>query len=139
VYHQEDFEKNVKDLILQLKILQFPPSKIKLYDMHGTIGGMDVNKERLEQLGKADIVLLLLTSRFFGDEDCMELTVAASEMRKWVVPVLLEDCYWSRIKFFENIHPLPANGVFVSKWNNKDQAHLEIVMGVEKVAEVVKK
>lgn len=141
IYDKKDFDENVEELIMQLRVLEFPPSKIILYDMHIDVAGLNVKEERLNNIGDADIVLLLLTKRFFGNpqNDCMPLAFAAYEMKKWIIPVLLEDCYWSRFKILENINPLPTNGLFVSKWSNKDQAHLEIVQGVERVAEVVKK
>lgn len=141
IYDQKDFEENVEELLMQLRILEFPPSKIMLYDMHIDTAGLDVKEERLKNLGSSDIVLLMLTKRFFGNpqNDCLPLAFAGFEMNKWIVPVLLEECYWSRLKILENINPLPVNGSFVSKWSNKDQAHLEIVKGVERVVEEVKK
>jgi hypothetical protein len=141
IYDIEDFKENVEDLIMQLRLLEFPPSKIILYDMHNDVAGGNVKEERLKNIGESDIVLLMLTPRFFGNpkNDCLPLAFAAFEMKKWTIPVLLEDCRWNRLKLLENISPLPRNGLFVSNWRNKDQAHLEIVEGVERVVEVVKK
>ena len=75
IYDQKDFDAHVEDLVMQLHPLEFPPSIIQIRDMYDFPGGANINDERLKSLGSADIVLLLLTKRFFGNtkNDCLPL------------------------------------------------------------------
>lgn len=142
MYDKRDAPLYVDDLNMQLRFLEFPPSKIIRYDMHKAIQpGLIRKEELLKNLGDADIVLLFITPHFFNgpEDECLSLLFAAYEMRKWIVPVLLQGCLWNRIKILEDITPLPANGQFVSEWENKDEAYLDIVEGVQHLAGSIKK
>ena len=66
------------------------------------------------------------------------LSFTAYEMKKWIVPVKLEPCIWHRIKFLENINPLPSIDKFVTELQDKNLALLEISRGIERLAKVIK-
>ena len=140
VYDQQD-EKITRALYKQLYPLEKFAGSIRIFDMHLGITG-DVNREKIigEELDKAQIVLLLLTPHFMGNSGngCADLGFNAFQKKKRVIPVLLKDCMWDRIKFLENIMPLPRNEKFVSNWENEDEALLEIANGVEEVVEAMK-
>ena len=109
-------------------------------DMYDFPVGTDRDEHYLSALGGADIVLLLLTSNFFSPENnCMQLGFNAIDMKKRVIPVLIEDTLWGRIKVLNGIVPLPINRKPVSKWNNKAEALMTVAEGVSRVARDVKK
>lgn len=142
VYDQKD-HAIVADLNLQLYPLDAFLRKISIFDMHlspDVTGGADAKKVIDKKLEESQIVLLLLTPRFIGNpaNDCARLAVNAFQLRKRVIPVLLEPCMWDRISMLENIVPLPINRKFVTHWSNKDQALLDIANGVGAVADAMK-
>jgi hypothetical protein len=53
IYDQKDYDEHVEDLLLQLRILEFPPSTILLYDMHDVAAGADVKETRLKNMGNS--------------------------------------------------------------------------------------
>jgi hypothetical protein len=125
-------------IVKALKAQLFPLTligEIKIVDMHVDSEGLEREKRYLELLGKADIVLLILTSSFFDqDNSCLKLAFTAFEMRKTVIPVLIQNTMWARIKLLGGIVPLPVDGKPVSEWRNKDEALYEIAKGVSRVA-----
>lgn len=142
VYDQKD-HAIVADLNLQLYPLDAFLKSISIFDMHlspEVSGGSDAKKVIDKKLEESQIVLLLLTPRFIGNpaNDCARLAVNAFQLRKRVIPVLLEPCMWDRISMLESIVPLPVNRKFVSQWGNKDQALLDIANGVGTVADAIK-
>lgn len=141
VYDQKD-NQIVSDLGDQLFPLEEYLKIIRVFDMHKdpeVSGGADAKKVIDRKLKETQIVLLLLTPNFFGKgNDCFKLGIAAFDLTKRVIPVLLEPCIWDRISMLENIVPLPRNKKFVSGWPNKDEALLEIATGVEQVAKAMK-
>jgi len=136
VYDLDDLTV-VRSLKSQLNILKLNGT-ITIFDMHqDSKGSQDIQKTRLENLGDADIVLLMLTKNFFQNETngCLPLAFTAFDMRKRVVPVLLSNCLYNRIILLSEIVPLPKNGVFVNKWASKDEALMVIAEGVEEIAQ----
>jgi hypothetical protein len=116
-----------------LKLLSLN-GKMKLFDMQAdVIGSLDRQSFWLENIGGSDIILLSITANLFNDDNCMALTFSAHEMRKIMVPVLFSDCLWARIRILENIQPLPTNYKPVDKWAHKNEALLDITIGIEKI------
>lgn len=127
----------IKGLFSQLRII--PMSlPVTIANMNQVAVGGNREDDQLVLVGKSCIVLLLLTSNFFVNEDnnCLELAFAAKEMGKRVIPVLIKECLYKRIKFLEGIVPLPRNGSFISSAENKDQAEYNVS---EEIYQYVKK
>lgn len=134
VYDQKDLTivKSFRNHLYALELV----GDIQVKDLHQDVGaGTDRERRYLELLGEADVVLLMLTGNFFSpDNSCMKLAFAGFEMRKVVVPVLVTNTLWGRIKILKDIVPLPVNGMPVSQWGNKDEALYTIAEGVGRVA-----
>lgn len=136
IYDPAQADKDLVDpLRPHLKSLQKFTGKIEIVDMHKLMGGENKKTVWLKHIGESEIVLLMLTPRFMDNDDCYELALAATKMRKRVVPVLLEVCLYTRIRLLSDIVPLPANGRFVTQWENKDEAYTNITEGIEVLAD----
>jgi hypothetical protein len=126
-------------LITQLYPLELTGA-IEVRDMYQGIAGLDKQTVWLNMVGETDIVLLLLTPKFFTPgNSCLQLGFSGFEMRKTVVPVLMADSLWGRIQVLKNIVPLPIEGIPVSKWELEDEALMKVAEGVDTVAKRIKK
>ena len=137
IYATED-AKVAKDLKMQLYPMVLN-GEITNKDMYDVPAGTTADDYYLSALGEADIVLLLLTGNFFSpDNNCLKLGFNGIDMKKRVVPVLIEDTLWGRIKVLSGIVPLPVNRKPVSNWSNKAQALMTVAEGVSQVARHLK-
>lgn len=96
--------------------------------------GSDRQAEIDQQLNQADIILLLVSSDFLASDYCYDVEVkramerhAAAEAR--VIPVILRPVDWQDAPFGE-LQALPHGGQPISKWNDADEALLEVVKGI---------
>jgi hypothetical protein len=138
IYANED-AKAAKELKKQLYPMVLN-GEISIVDVYDVPPGAIVNDYYASAVGESDIVLLLLTSDFFSPENnCMPLAFTAIGMKKRVIPVLMEETLWGRIKVLSGIVPLPINHKPVSQWNNRAEALMRVAEGVSKVARDVKK
>ncbi len=90
-----------------------------------------------QALEEADVVLLLVSSDFIASDYGfgVELKKAMdrhAEGKTRVVPVLLRPCSWEDAPFGA-LQVLPKNAVPVTKWDNQDEAMLDIERGIEEV------
>ncbi len=138
IYATED-AKVAKDLKKQLYPMVLN-GEITNKDMYDAPAGADHDQYYLSALGEADIVLLLLTADFFSpDNNCMQLGFNGIDMKKRVIPVLIEDTLWGRVKVLSGIVPLPMNRKPVSKWSNRAEALMTVAEGVSQTARDLKK
>ncbi len=101
--------------------------------------GDDFGEEIDDNLEKADIILLLVSSSFLASGYCYEIEMTralerhrAEEAR--VIPVILHPCDWKTAPFAQ-LQAVPRDGKPVSKYANHHDAFLEIATAVRKVAE----
>ncbi len=92
-----------------------------------------------ENLRRADIVLLLISSDFLASDYCFDVEMkvalerhAAGETR--VIPILLRPCDWQSAPF-SHLQCLPAGAVPVTLWANRDAAFQDVVAGIRRVIE----
>ncbi len=91
------------------------------------------------ELEKADVILLLISSDFIASDYCYNNEVKkAVEMHnngsKTVVPIILRDCDWQDTPFGK-IQGLPkdAKPVLSKFWHNKDEAFLDIAKKIKEI------
>lgn len=89
-----------------------------------------------DNLNKADIILLLISSKFLASEYCSDIEVKqAMERHKSnearVIPIILKACDWSDEEF-GSLQALPKNAHPVTSWSNQDEAFLDIVKGIKR-------
>ena len=98
--------------------------------------GEEWGPEILEQLNKADIILLLISSDFLASDFCYEKEMMRAMERHerseaCVIPVILRPCEWKNTPFskLQAVH----GGQPVSMARNKDEALLEVTKGIQDV------
>jgi internalin A len=101
-------------------------------------------KEKIdENLERADIILLLVSSDFIASDYCyeMEMSRALERHEKGdarVVPVIVRDVNWVHAPFAK-LQSLPKDGQAVTVWQDKDSAWRNVAEGIEKIAEEMRR
>lgn len=92
-----------------------------------------------ERINRDDIILLLVSSSFLDSAYCFDVELERAMARHEageavVIPVILRPCDWTRAPFGKLL-ALPTDGRPVTRWPDKDEAYLDIVQGIRRVAE----
>jgi hypothetical protein len=94
-----------------------------------------------ENLEAADIVLLLVSDEFIASDYCWDKEMMralerhdAHEAR--VIPIILKPVDWRKAPF-ARLQALPKDGRPITKWSNRDEAWLDVAMGIHRVADVL--
>lgn len=92
-----------------------------------------------ENLERADVILLLVSSSFMASKYIREVEVnralerhKAGEAR--VIPIIIRDCMWEHASFGK-LQALPKDAVPVDNWSSKDTAWKDVAEGIKRVAE----
>lgn len=104
--------------------------------------GSPIDSEINEQLKKADIILLLVSSDFLASNYCYDIEVKEalerhSRNEAVVIPIILRACLWKEAPF-EGLKALPDDGKPVASWSDKDEAFLNIAKEIQATAEKIK-
>jgi hypothetical protein len=100
--------------------------------------GHDWDREILSQLESSDLVLVVVSADFvasnyaYGRELGIALDLHDQE-RLRVLPVIGRNCRWQNLPF-ARLQVLPEGAVAISSWENRDDAFVSVVLGVERVA-----
>ena len=140
-YAHED-EKLRDKLAKHLRILERQKIIKSWYDRDITAGD-EWKAKILEQLNRADIILLLISADFLDSDFCwgteLERAMARNDEKSaCVIPIILRPVDWKEAPFAK-LQALPKNGEPVTNWTNEDQAFEDIVKGIRKVAKTLKK
>lgn len=103
--------------------------------------GADIDHEINLNLKKADIVLLLISSDFLSSDYCYDKEMAFALERHEkkeivVIPIILRPCDWKNSPF-KNLLVTPTDGKAVVKYPTLDDAFLDIVTQIRKVASAI--
>jgi hypothetical protein len=109
-------------------------------DIHA---GIEWEQAIRTHLGKADIILLLISHHFLASDYyySKEMTRAMERHHKGearVIPIVLRSVHFQNLPF-SKLQALPTNAVPVvsKKWNDQDEAFSDIVAGIDKVIEEI--
>lgn len=126
------------ELVKHLTILQRQGLISTWYDRR-ILAGENFSKKIDENIERAHIILLLISSDFLASEYCYEKELSRAMQRyelgeARVIPIILRDCDWEDASF-SKLMALPEDGQAVTgeKWNNLDQAFTNIVKGIRRV------
>jgi len=103
------------------------------------VAGQDFENEISENLEKADIILLLVSSDFIASDYCYGVEMGRALERHdsgeaHVIPVILRPCYWQGLPF-GRLLATPTDGQAVTKFPDQDEGFLEITKAIHKAAE----
>lgn len=100
------------------------------------LAGQDAERTTVEQVLRADVIMLLISAAFWSDESRVARALdAVREARKHervrVVPVLLRPSLLP--EEFASLQALPRGGNSVVGWRDRDEAFFEVMQGLQEV------
>lgn len=85
----------------------------------------------------AAIVLLFVSPDFFASDYCYEIELKEAlqqhkDGRTVVIPIIVRPCKWDTAPFAK-LQALPSDGRPLSRWEDKDEACLDVANGIMKL------
>ena len=101
----------------------------------GTVWSSEINTH----LNNAHIILLLISPDFIASEYCYSIEMMRAIQRHKngeakVIPVILRPTDWKGTPF-EHLQALPTNARPVTRWQDRDEALLDVTKGIRKAIE----
>lgn len=95
-----------------------------------------------DNLNAADIVLLLITANFLASDYCYDIEMTRAMERHEigearVVPIILTPVEGWRHSPFAKLQLLPKDGKPVTKWDDRDEAFVNVAQGIRRVIESI--
>ena len=134
--HKDEALKNeLEEHLALLKRL----GKIQIWQDRAIDAGEEWNEKIRQALDTADIILLLVTSRFINSDFCFSKEMHRAMMRHEqktarVIPIIIAPCSWQDAPF-SKLQVLPTDGKSVTEWSNRDSAFLKVTEGVTRVVD----
>ncbi len=132
-----DDRKLCTDLKNQLTSLAYQYQLVIRYD-HDISAGKELLKSIEEYLRKAQIIILLLSSRFLSSDYHRWQVKLALERRQAsatrVIPVLLRPSDWEETPL-GGLQALPKGNGPITTWHDRDEAFLNVVQGIRQTVE----
>jgi hypothetical protein len=125
---RERLDKQLSNLMLQGLITRWYDGQI--------VAGKEWSKEINDQMNAAQIILLLVSPDFMASNYCygIEMKQALERHRAGnccVIPIILRPSDWENSPFGK-LQALPVYARAVTKWQNRDDAFLDIAKGIRK-------
>ena len=134
--HEDEELKNEMDKYL--KVLK-RSGKIDTWNDRALIAGQEWDKTIMDELAKANIILLLISvdfnaSDFIWDKELAEAMKRHEEGTAFVVPIILRNCKWTDMPYAK-LQALPRNATPISEYENRDLAFTEVATGIERLVD----
>lgn len=113
---------------------------IQTWDDSEITAGANFGEKINENLERAHIILLLVSSDFIASDYCYEKEMERALERHEsgearVVPVIVRDAKWEVIPQLSKLQAVPKNGKPVRNWTNKDTAWKDVSDRIQKMIE----
>ena len=87
-----------------------------------------------DHLNSASVILLLVSANFLASDYCYDLELGRAMKRHeageaTVIPIILKPCDWTGAPFGK-LQALPKNAKPVTKWDDRDEAFLNVAQGI---------
>lgn len=110
---------------------------VEAWSYRKILPGSDIDSEISEQLESCDLFLPLVSPDFLASGYCqdVEMTRALERRRAGhlrIVPIIIRPCDW-KASSLRKLMSLPSGGKPVSKWEDKDEALLSVVLGLRQI------
>lgn len=138
--HQDDLLRDNLDRHLE------PLKHLGIIDTccdHEVQAGSEWRYEVDRRFNNADVLLLLVSPNFIRSEYCYHVEMLRALERHHlgsvhVIPIILRPVLW-QITPIGRLQVLPINGKPIVKWRNCDDAFCDVVQGIYKVVEALRK
>lgn len=99
--------------------------------------GTKLSEKIMNEIDRADIILLLVTSSFIASDYCYHKEMDRALFRHnnneaRVVPIIVRAVDWEDAPF-SNLLALPTDGKPVKSWRDEDEAWVDVTKGIRKV------
>lgn len=106
--------------------------KIRVYDVHESLGEGEVVARAKEEITNADYLLVLITVNLFNSPDWFELVYNAMGEKRRIIPIQMEKADFEGTGL-EKLKSLPSMNRAVSQFKNPDDAYVDIVTELRKL------
>ena len=121
--------------------------RIKIWSDREINPGVDWEREIVQHLDRADIILILVSAAYYNSAYIHEKEITRAIGRHergeaMVLPVIVRPCHFLVDPVIGRLQVLPTDGKPVTDrrhWQNRDDAWLDVVAGVKKVINEVEK
>ena len=136
--HEDEELKNEMDKYL--KVLK-RSGKIDTWNDRALIPGQEWDENIMNELQKANIILLLISvdfnaSDFIWDKELAEAMKRHEAGSAYVVPIILRNCKWTSMPYAK-LQALPRNAKPISEYVDKDAAFTEVATGIERLVDYI--
>jgi hypothetical protein len=113
--------------------------KIRAWQDRDIEAGTEWDAAIKQQLETAEIILLLITPRFLASDYCFDLEMQRAVERHnqgtaRVIPIMVKPCDWQGTPF-SKLQVLPKDAKPITKWDDRDEAFVDVVKGIRKAVE----
>ncbi|MGJ3247218.1 MAG: toll/interleukin-1 receptor domain-containing protein [Elainellaceae cyanobacterium] len=138
--HQDEALKN--ELTTHLTSLK-REGKIKPWHDHEVEAGSEWDAEIKAKLESAQMILLLISPSFIASEYCYVLEMQRAMERHQegtarVIPIILRPSDW-KTSPFNKLKALPEDGKPITRWDDRDEAFLNVVQRLRRAVESLSK
>jgi len=125
----------------QLETILFPLEKkheIELWCDRKLIPGSDWDEEINKKLLSSDVILFLISPDFIASTYCIDTEIKnalkqANKGTATLIPIVVRVCNWQDWFGLNKFNCLPDNGKPIKHWDDKDEAWLNVLEGIEKI------
>jgi hypothetical protein len=130
-HKDEGFRNNLEEHLSILK----RQDVISVWHDRQILAGDDWKGKIDENLDNADIVLFLISPSFLASDYCYDIEVKKAMENKasgkcQIISIIIRPCDWHSCEFSQ-FQAVPKDGKPVSKWENKDEAWLDVTNGIK--------
>ena len=95
-----------------------------------------------KEITTCDIILMLISSSFIASDYCFNIELRKAMERHYigeavVIPIIVRPTDWKNTEFGKLL-ALPKDGKPITKWDNIDEAWLNVVTGIRKVVNEIR-
>lgn len=101
--------------------------------------GDEWEAEILQHLNSARVILLLISNNFLASDFCYDKELLRAMERHEskearVIPIIIKPCDWNGAPFGK-LQALPKNAKPVTKWEDRDEAFVNVAQGIRKAVQ----
>jgi internalin A len=129
-------DRNLLDQLSTQLTMMERNGKIQLWDDSDIAPGQQWDNAIKANLAAADVILLLVSADFLATNYIWDVEIAKAIERHdrgeaQVIPIILRPCDWTDAPFGK-LNALPQKGKPITKFDDRDEAWLEVVQGIKK-------
>ena len=136
-HDDEDMKNKLDEALIMLRRNE----KIETWNDRCLIAGSELETQILDNLNSADVILLLVSTKFLASSYCFEkeMKIALERHKRKeavVIPIILKHCDWLNSQLKE-LTAIPKDGKPINKYDDLDEVLLYVKQEIEKVIDKI--